>query len=392
MGDMASKPLSIVADENIPFVQTAFSGMGGVTTVPGREIGPDAVREADVLVVRSVTRVDRALLDGSPVKFVASATSGMDHVDSDYLRVHGIPFAGAVGSNANSVAEYTIAALLELARRGGYHLAGKAIGVVGAGNVGSRVAAKAAALGMRVLENDPPLFRETGDPRYVPFDELEGVDFITLHVPLTRGGPDATHHRADRALFKWLDSGNVLVNTSRGAVVDGKALSEALDAAEILGAVLDVWEGEPDIDIELLGKVDLASPHVAGYSHDGKVAGTKMVFDAAREALELDVEWDPSAELEPDDPTPVEIDAAGRDDEDVIREAVAAFYDITADDSRLRETAELDAAERGARFDDLRKNYPKRREFHTRELVVRGAEEALAAKLEGLGFRLAGSE
>jgi len=389
---MAVQTLRIVADENIPYAAEAFGRLGEVISAPGREITRRLVAEADVLVVRSVTPVGRDLLDGSPVRFVASATAGIDHIDAAYLERKHIPFASAAGANAASVAEYVVAALLELARRGGFHLEGKSIGVVGVGNIGSRVADKARALGMRVFENDPPLFRKTGDPRYVPFGDLEGVDFLTFHVPLTRGGPDSTYHSADKVLFDWMERGSVLINTSRGAVVKGAALAEALDAGELLGAVLDVWEDEPAIDTDLLARIDVASPHVAGYSFDGKVAGTMMVFEAASKALGADVRWDVSDILAPDDAAPIVIEAAGRDDEEVIAEAVARFYDINADDARLRAIAEIAAEERSAYFDRLRKEYPRRREFGTRELSVPDADEALLDKLEGLGFSLGASE
>ncbi|MCK4325827.1 4-phosphoerythronate dehydrogenase, partial [bacterium] len=211
--------MKIVADKNIPFVEEAFGKLGEVATLPGRQINSSAVKEADVLLVRTVTRVDERLLKGSRVRFVATATIGLDHVDLDYLKKKGIGFASATGCNANSVAEYIVAALLIFAQRYEFSLSGKTIGVVGVGNVGSRVVEKAGILGMNVLQNDPPLARKTGESRFRPLEELlQKSDILTLHVPLSHEGEDATYHMANEALFEKMKKGGFFINTSRGAV------------------------------------------------------------------------------------------------------------------------------------------------------------------------------
>lgn len=382
--------MHIVADENIPFVKEAFGSLGRVTTVAGRRLTRSALARAEMLLVRSVTRVGPELLEGTPVRFVATATIGTDHIDTAYLRSRGIGFASAPGSNADSVAEYVSAALLVVARRLGWRLEGRTIGVVGVGNVGSRVVRRCRALGMTVLQNDPPRRDETGDPVFRPLEELFDCDFITLHVPLTRSGPYPTFHLADEGFFRRLPPGAVFINTSRGGVHHTQALLEALTAGTLSAAVLDVWEDEPRISAELLRQVALGTPHIAGYSLDGKVRGVEMIYRAACDFLGVEPTWRPHL---PPPPCPeVEADARGREDEDVLREVVTRVYDIEADDRRLRQVLRLPAEERPAHFDSLRKNYPVRREFPHTTVRAKGASPALLAKLTGLGFRVESAE
>ena len=199
--------MKIIADENIPFVAECFSSIGEVETVPGRGITPAVVADTDVLLVRSITPVGTDLLVGSKVRFVGTATIGFDHVDTEYLSQSNIGFASAPGSNANSAAEYVVAALLNIARRHSIDLEGKSIGIIGVGNVGGRVAKKASALGMKLFLNDPPLQRQTGDSKYLPIEKLFDCDFVTLHTPLTFEGEDKTSHLADDTFFKSLKKG-----------------------------------------------------------------------------------------------------------------------------------------------------------------------------------------
>ena len=378
--------MHIVADENIPLVREAFGSLGRVTTVAGRGLTRSALAQAEVLLVRSVTRVDPELLEGTPVRFVATATIGTDHVDTAYLRAHGIGFASAPGSNADSVAEYVAAALLVVARRLGLRLEGRSIGVVGVGNVGSRVVRKCRALGMTVLQNDPPRRDETGDPVFRPLEELLDCDFITLHAPLTRTGPYPTCHLADADFFSRLRPAAVFINTSRGSVHDNEALRLAITTGTLSAAVLDVWEDEPRISAELLREVTLGTPHIAGYSLDGKVRGVEMIYRAACEFLGVEPTWRPDL---PPPPCPqVTLAARGREDEEVLGEVVSRVYDIEADDRALREMLGLPAEERPAYFDSLRRNYPVRREFPHTTVKLTGGAEALRDKLRGLGFRL----
>jgi len=383
----------IAADENIPCVGEAFSRLGEVRTFVGRSLSPGDVREADCLLVRSVTRVGRELLEGSRVRFVATATIGTDHIDEAYLASCGIGFASAQGSNAESVVEYVFAALFTLARREGFALAERTLGVVGVGNIGSRIERVGAALGMSVLACDPPLARATGDSRFRPLDELiEAADVLTFHVPLSREGPDATRHMIGERLLGRVRPGCILINTSRGAVADNRALLRALSGGgrRVGPVVIDVWENEPGIDAGLLEAAALGTSHIAGYSLDGKVNGTKAILDAACRHFGLEARWEPSEALPPSPLPRLELDATSEGDEErLLDEAVRAVYEIEADDARLRRMLSLPEGERGAHFDGLRKNYPVRREFHGTEVVLRGrASESLRAKLRALSFRV----
>jgi len=373
--------MRIVADPNIPFVQEAFGPLGEVRLVPGREIKAEAVRDADALLVRSVTSVNAALLDGSPVKFVATATIGTDHIDEAYLSAKRIGFTSAQGSNANSVAEYVVAAMLEMARRRKFRLRDKILGVIGVGHVGSRVVRNAEALGMRVLVNDPPRARAKKTSPFVPLEHLLAeADIITLHVPLTRQGADATFHLFDKDRLSLLKNRQpILINTSRGAVVDNPALLKAIDGEWLGGVVLDVWENEPKISPELLEVVDLATPHIAGYSFDGKVNGTQMIYDALCDFFDIKATWQPALPPSPDPRIELTI-SSGEDDEEVLRRVVHRLYDITADDAALRQNI--------LTFDKLRAEYPVRREFFNTRLVLRGASEGLRAKFAALEFKM----
>ena len=380
--------MKILADENMPYVREAFAALGEVQTYRPREVCAHDLRDVEVLLVRSVTKVTPELLDGTAVRFVGTATIGTDHIDVAYLEQHGIAFASAPGCNADSVGEWMTAALLWLAKRRGWRLADRTLGVVGVGNVGGRVVRRARALGLRVIENDPPLARRTGDPRFVPLEAVLDADVVTLHVPLERGGPDPTWHLADAEFLRRMKTGSVLINASRGPVVDGADLAHALDDGTIAGAVLDVWEGEPRIDLDLLRRVELATSHIAGYSFDGRVNGTEIVYRAVCRFLDVEPTWDRASVMPTPDVPRVEVDAAGRDPQDVMAEVVERVYDITADDARLRRIADLPDDERGPYFDNLRLGYPKRREFPNTRVTVHGGTEDLRRALGELTFRV----
>jgi erythronate-4-phosphate dehydrogenase len=249
------------------------------------------------------------------------------------------------------------------------------------------VAAKAQALGLQVIQNDPPLERFTGDPAYAPLDSVFGADFVTLHVPLVREGPDVTRHLVDRAFLRRIGRGATLLNSSRGEVVDAAALAEALESGAVRDAVLDVWEGEPDISHDLVRLVALATPHIAGYSFDGKLQGTAMVYRAACAFFGLEPRWR-LADVEVPTPVPrLSLTASGRRHEEALLEAVKSLYDIEADDANLRAAGSLPLSARGKRFDELRKTYPTRREFQHTVVDCPDVPPRLMAKLRGLGFR-----
>ncbi len=356
--------MKIVADPNVLCIREAFSALGDITLIPGREITGANVRDADALLVRSVTPVNAVLLDGSRVQFVATATIGTDHIDTAYLFHKSIGFASAAGCNANSVAEYVVAALLELAHRHKFRLRDKTLGVVGVGNIGTRVVRYAQALGMRVLQNDPP----RGLPEFVSLDRvLSEADIVTAHVPLLETTRHMFHHEnLDRF---------ILLNTARGAVVDNKALLKAIDGNRINSAVLDVWENEPNISPELLDIVDLGTPHIAGYSFDGKVNGTRMIYEAFCRHFRRPATWQPNL------PAGRRLEMStrsGEDDEDALRKIIRQVYSITDDDDDLRKNPRD--------FDRLRAGYPIRREFFNTQLVLHDGSDYLRRKFANLGF------
>lgn len=380
--------MKIIADANIPFVKACFSSIGDVEIFGGREITREIVADADVLLVRSITPVFADLLTGSKIRFVATATIGFDHVDVDFLRHNCIGFASAPGSNANSAAEYVIAALLEVGQKRNISLEGKSIGIVGVGNVGSRVAKKCEALGMKILLNDPPLYRQTDDAKYLPIQQLFDCDFITLHTPLTFEGIDKTFHLADRNFFESLKKGCVFVNASRGGVVDSEALKEAIQSGRLQAVVLDVWENEPKIDTALLEMVDIGTPHIAGYSLDGKIAGLIMIYKSVCEYFGTEPKFDAGDFLPEPEVKTVEITKDRDDEQSTLSETVRKIYRIDDDDARLRKILDEPVEDRGKFFDNLRKNYHIRREFHNTEVIVENGKDSLANKLKGVGFKV----
>ncbi len=389
------RSLNIVADENIPLASALFGSLGSVRTVPGRNIDSGTVRHADILLARSVTRVDAALLDGSAVRFVGSATSGLDHIDLDYLRRRGIPCVSAPGANADSVVEYALAALLHLATIRGEALRGKTLGIAGCGRIGSRLAMRAAALGMRVLLCDPPLAEAGAEGEYFPLDTLiREADILTLHVPLVREGPHRTWHMIGRDELAAWRAGAWLINTSRGAVIDNEALLEALQRSDRRPAAvaLDVWEGEPVPSADLLQRVDIATPHIAGYSYDGKTAGARMLRDAllALPGMEEFVgESEPDHAYREADMLPAQAPDPFLPETDWLHHMVQGMYDVWRDDRRMRGAWPASEEEAARRFSMLRRTYPERRAFSMRRLPEGHVPEALRkAVRDGLGVRL----
>jgi erythronate-4-phosphate dehydrogenase len=380
--------MKIIADANIPFVKECFSSIGDVEVVGGRQITRDIVADTDVLLVRSITPVFADLLTGSKVRFVATATIGFDHIDVDFLRHNCIGFASAPGSNANSAAEYVIAGLLEIGQKHNICLEGKSIGIIGVGNVGSRVAKKCEAMGMKVLLNDPPLYRQTDDANYLPIQELFDCDFITLHTPLTFEGIDKTFHLADCNFFESLKEGCVFINASRGGVVDSEALKAAIKSGRLRAVALDVWENEPKMETALLEMVDIGTPHIAGYSLDGKIAGLIMIYKSVCEYFGTEPKFEAGDFLPEPEVKTIEITRNTKNEQDTLSETVRKIYRIEMDDTMLRGIFDEPVENQGKYFDKLRKNYPVRREFQNIEVVVENGNDSLTNKLSGLGFKV----
>jgi len=381
--------MKFVVDKNIPFVDSLLRRQAEIVLVESQGITPGAVKDADALLVRSVTPVNERLLEGSHVRFVGTATIGYDHVDVDYLHSQGIAFASAPGSNANSVAEYVVASLLALAAQLRFRLGELTLGVVGVGNVGSKVVQKAAALGMNVLRNDPPRARMSTNGEFVPLDEIMQADVVTLHVPLNMKGEDATYHLFDERHVNRMKPGAILINTSRGAVVETTALKGALRSRHLRGAVLDVWEGEPSIDTGLLSQVTIGTPHIAGYSTDGKANGARMVYEALCQHFTLPNEWCIDGKLPPPKCQVLRVDEKVGDLQEIVRDVVRQCYSIEHDDANLRELLALPPDRRAQHFKALRTQYPVRREFTASTVLVPSRRTELASCFAALGFSVA---
>lgn len=378
--------MRILADPNIPLVREAFGPLGRVELVPGRDVTPERVREAEILLVRSVTRVDGRLLAGSRVRFVGSATSGVDHVDLEYLRQAGIPFAHAPGANATAVAEYVIAALLRVAADQARPLAGRSAAVIGCGQVGSRVLARLRALGLDCCANDPPRAEAGEEGPWTDLTAAMETEVVTLHLPLSEGGPHATRGLLDARAVTRLAAGAILVNSARGGVVDEQALGRRLRDGPPLTAVLDCWAGEPAIDLGLARLAAIATPHIAGYSLDGRLRATAMLYRALCAHLGIEERWQPSALDLP--PLAAALQLPAGPSEAAIGRLVSDCYDVAADSRRLKATLALGSTARAAAFDRLRRDYPIRREWSAYRVQAPRADPATRGLLRALGFSL----
>lgn len=375
--------LKIVADENIPKVRTYFDSLGQVELVNGRQLDSQQVKHADILLVRSVTSVNRQLLAGSDVRFVATATIGIDHLDTDYLDAQGIAWTNAPGCNADSVVDYVISALCRLDNVIQRLLDGGRLGIIGMGNVGSRLYQRLHCLGVRCNAYDP-LIAQDQYPVLGTLDEVLSCDVVCCHAPLTTQGRFPSRHMINKARLSALKPNAALINAGRGAVLDNLALKQVLEQRDDLHVVLDVWENEPSIDLQLLAEVDLGSPHIAGYSLDGKIAGTESVYRACCRYLRAAV-GTPATQVHPYRVLKL---SNTQSLVEGVREAVLSSYDIAEDDKALRDSL-LDSNNPALQFDRLRKHYPVRREFsrfrigNTQEL-----DDKLYRALAALGFDL----
>jgi len=343
---MYLKNMKIVIDDKIPYIREAVSRItDDAVYIGGADICAADVRDADALIVRTRTRCDEHLLGGSRVSFVATATIGFDHIDTDYMRRAGIAWMNCPGCNSGSVAQYVRLVLILLRRDKGMVPGRTTIGVVGCGHVGTKVAQAARDEGLRVLVCDPPRAERGDGEGFVSMDVIEReCDIITFHVPLTREGRHSTWHLADREFFGRLKRRPVIINTSRGAVVDNRELLDAIIYNKVEDAVIDTWEGEPQINLDLLRRVWIGTPHIAGYSADGKVNADNMVLRGLCRHFGL---VPPPPLVPPSLPPGVVIprDGDGR---------LLALYNPLEDSRRLKAEPE--------RFEWLRGNYPLRRE------------------------------
>ncbi len=378
--------LNIILDENIENARQTFEYLGRTELVHGRKITPETVRDADILIVRSITNVNRELLEGSNVRFVGTATIGTDHVDTAYLAEKGIGFSSAKGCNSAAVAEYVFISIFRAAVRKGISLKGKSIGIVGCGNIGSQVERIAKAFGFETVVNDPPLQRETGDPKFRSLEDALKCDIISFHTPLNRTGADRTFHLLDAEGMKLLKNDAIVINASRGEVIDNAAFDFKLAESNIT-TILDVWEGEPVFSPSLLAKTFIASPHVAGYSLEGKINGTRIIHDALCDFLGLERQSPPA--LPKVENNVVEYRDTGSF-EDTVERILCFDYDPDSDTANMHEAAKLPDRERGAAFDSLRKHYNLRREYSNYFIKGDIVDPVIKAGLQALRYNFSG--
>ena len=371
--------MKIVIDDKIPYIRGAFEGVAEVIYLPGSKTTPEVVKDADAIVTRTRTICNERLLAGSSVKFIATATIGYDHIDTDYCDVAGIKWTNAPGCNSKSVEQYIASTLMVLAET--RKLKDLCIGVVGVGNVGSKVARICDLLGMKVLLNDPPRERAEGSSAFVSLKQvMDEADIITLHVPLNMKGEDATFHLGNEEFLSGLKRKPILINSCRGEVVDTLAVKAALKNNQISGFVCDCWENEPDIDLELLAMTEIATPHIAGYSKDGKATGTQMSVHAISQFFGLGLEsWQPSGVEQPVNPV-FELDGSELSEQEIISKAILHTYDIRNDDAEFRKDP--------AQFEQLRGDYPTRREFPAFTILPKNVEENTLEVLRKIGFKI----
>jgi len=375
--------LKITVDENIANAQEAFSGFGEVELLPGRKITNKILKYSDVLIVRSITKVDEKLLDGTNVRFAGTATIGSDHIDAEYLRNNNIAFADAKGCNAEAVKEYIFNAITEVLVQKKLRYKDLTLGIIGAGNIGSRVAKCADVLGMKTILNDPPLRRKTGNEIYKDLREVLQADIITLHVPLNKEGMDKTFHLFDYERLNSLKDNSILINSSRGSVIDNEALEKITDKKN-LTVILDVWENEPEINSSLLHKVFIGTPHVAGYSYEGKINGTMMIYSALCRFLNKEASYS----IEPPKVDNPAIEVKKNELIEIsLQKIFSKIYDIRRDDKDLRKIISEKRGEVGKYFDLLRKDYPLRREFSNYTIVVPKEEMELRNILSAFRFK-----
>lgn len=373
--------LRIIADDKIPYLKGVLEPYANIEYLPGSEINREVITNADALLIRTRTNCGPELLKGTAVGFIATATIGFDHIDTAYCQSQNIAWTNAPGCNSASVQQYIALALIQIAKFHKSELKGKTIGIIGVGNVGTKVTEIASAFGMKILLNDPPRARKEGSNNFAPLDELlAAADIVTLHVPLNKSGADKTLHLFDEVMLGKIKSGASLINTSRGEVIETSALIKALTARKISCAVLDVWENEPAISLQLMEKVLIATPHIAGYSADGKATGTAMVVQALSRHFGLPLTtWFPSGIPAPAKPN-IFLDAKGKSTEKILQAVLLHTYNIMADDNQLRISPHT--------FEQQRSYYPVRREFPAYTIHAKNIGLTALQVLNDLAFKV----
>jgi erythronate-4-phosphate dehydrogenase len=373
--------MKIVADDKIPFLKGALEPYAEMIYIPGKQISRDILMNADALLIRTRTKCTENLLKRTKIRFIGTATIGFDHIDTNYCNKSGISWTNAPGCNSSSVQQYIAAALLRISSEYHFRLKDKTLGIIGVGNVGSKVEKFARILGMKVLLNDPPRARVEGKKNFLRLDTvLSESDIVTVHVPLNVAGEDLTFHLFNEDCLNKIKKGAWFINSSRGEITDTHSLKKILNSGNPGGTILDVWENEPDIDLELMQQAFISTSHIAGYSTDGKANGTAMVVNSLSRYFNLPLEnWFPENLPVPASPN-ISIVCNGKTEEEIIGEAVNHTYNIDEDNLQLR----LSPSD----FEKLRENYPLRREFTSYTIDLKGGNEKVRQILKGLGFSI----
>lgn len=360
------KEMKIVADNTVPYLKGIAEPIADVTYLTSKEFTPEQIHNADALIVRSIDKCTRELLEGSQVKLITSATIGFDHIDTQYCEEAGITWKNSPGCNAVSVAQYILAGLIILSLVRKEKLQGKTIGIIGVGHVGKEVQKLCTAFGLNVLLNDPPRTEIEGQKEFVSLDTIaEQADIITFHTPLTKTGRYATFHLAGKDFFSKLKKNPWFINASRGAVHDTEALLQAYQTGKISEMIIDCWENEPTINLKLLSHTTIATPHIAGFSADGKANGTRMCLEHIESFFHL--QFDKIKNVVPpalENPI-IDLD---KFTENRIEQAVLKSFNPLYVDKMLRENP--------TKFEWYRNNYQHPREFSAYTIIHATMEEA----------------
>lgn len=368
----------IIIDDAVAYAEPIFSTLGEVVSLPGKEINAQSVKNADALIVRSRTQVNKPLLHGSSIEFVGSTVVGLDHIDQDYLDESGINFYSAQGCNANSVSEYVLTVLFDLAELHNFHLSEKSIGIIGVGHVGKLVEQKARALNMTVRLNDPPRAEKEGTDKFVCIEEALSSDIVTFHTPLTFEGNHKTFHLLNQNNFHHIKPDTIVINAARGGIIDENIWAKTVTRANII----DCWENEPFINHELYKHATLATPHIAGHALDAKIKGSTMVYDALCKLWEIPKNEDWKACLPPQPKTIQPV--VSLNSQSMIDSILRECYQPKEDDLAIRST---DINEVHKKFEYYRRHYPEHREWFVHEVMSSGSNN-IDKCLSSLGFKI----
>lgn len=371
--------MKVIIDNKIPYIKGALEPFAEVIYLPGKETTPLVVKDADAIVTRTRTKCNEQLLAGSSVKMIATATIGYDHIDTAYCEKAGIEWTNAPGCNSWSVAQYIMAALHSLALEKKLQLSELTIGVIGAGNVGSKVARFCSLIGMNVLVNDPPRQRKEGDAGFVSLQDIQReADIITVHTPITFEGEDKTYHLLDEKFIDGCEKDIFLINSARGEIMDTQAVLAALKFGKIKEAIIDCWENEPSIDFDLLDHTFISTPHIAGYSRDGKAKGTTMSIQFISRKFGLGIDNWECNDVELPENTLIQLDGTDKTDQEIVAEAILKTYPIMEDNNRLKFSP--------ITFEKQRGDYPVRREFPVYTVNAVNISDEAHRILMNLGF------